>query len=72
MRRLALAAAFLLVAGCPCSSTWFRRCAPVPSGTVEECAAAAPGDQGEAIRACRACMAEGDSAATCSRRMWGR
>lgn len=71
MRRLALAVVLLLAVGCACHSNWFRRCAPVPLGTVEDCAAGGGGDN-VAVRACRACMLSGDSAAACSRRMWGR
>lgn len=80
---VALSGCFPLPLGC--RSTWFRRCSPMPQGTAEDCArgllpepslpywSQVPEENWTAaIRACRACMTGGDSAATCSKRMWGR
>lgn len=68
-----------------CRTSWFRRCSPMPQGTALDCARGLlpepelpwwyqvpPENWDAAERACGACMRDGDTARTCSRRMWGQ
>lgn len=77
---LAMAAAAVIVvvgiaaAGCACHSTWFRACGPRTNEAPEACARLAPAtaDWDGAVRVCAGCMATGDTAAVCARRIWER